>query len=156
MLMKLIYDRPHKLSKLHAELLQLSFLQPIVRADEEREAILLLQGNGQTVYLDVPDDLTPEQIAEIERVINNHYPDLTATASPNPATVNETVVVTATLPDGAPDTEVIFQVEGGTAYTEPITNGQASHAYAFAQAGTYRIIVSSVNCGTATVEVMVQ
>lgn len=154
--MRLTYHRPHTLMKLHGELLALPFLEPISRPDGEREAVFILSGDGQTVYLDVPDDLTPEQIAELEQVINNHYPNLTASASPNPAAVNETVIVTATLPDGAPDTEVTFQLEGGTAYTEPVTDGNASHAYAFTMSGTYRINVSSAKCGNATVEVVVQ
>jgi hypothetical protein len=154
--MRLHYKRLHDLNKLHAELLFLPYLQPRILPNGDREAVFILCGDGQTVYLDVPDDLNLEQIAEIEQVISNHYPDLTAFASPNPAAINRTVVVTATLPDGAPDAEVIFQVEGGTAYAEPVTNGQASHAYAFAQAGTYKITVSSARCGSTMVEVTVQ
>lgn len=83
------------------------------------------------------------------------YPRLSASASPNPAAVNATVTITATLPADTPDTSVTFQVEGGQAYTEPVTQGQASHAYAFAQSGVYRIAVSSVHHGTAIVEVTI-
>lgn len=84
------------------------------------------------------------------------YPRLTASVNPNPAAVNATVTVTATLPVGTPDTTVTFQVEGGTIYTEPVTTGQASHAYAFAAAGRCRIICSSAHHGSAVVEVTVQ
>ena len=86
----------------------------------------------------------------------NIYPYLTASATPNPATVNTTVTVTAVLLAGTPDTTVTFQVEGGTAYSEPVTAGQASHAYAFSAAGRYRSAVSSAHHGTAAVEVVVQ
>lgn len=153
---KLQYRRLHSLAKLHRELLTLPFLQPKDVEMGMKEAIFILCGDGQTIYLDVPDNLTPEQIVEIEQVINNHYPDLTASASPNPATVSETVVVTAALPAGSPDTEVTFQLEGGTTYTEPVADSKASHTYAFAMPGTYRINVSGTYCGTAIVEVVVQ
>lgn len=75
--------------------------------------------------------------------------------SPNPATSNAMVTVTAILPAGTPDTSVTFQVEGGQAYTEPVVTGKASHAYAFATAGRYRITVSSAHHDN-TVEVKVQ
>lgn len=81
---------------------------------------------------------------------------LTATATPNTAAVNDTVTVTATLPGGSPDTEVTFQLEGGAAYQEPVTAGQASHAYAFSLAGAYRITVSSAHHGAQTVEVTIE
>jgi hypothetical protein len=152
---KLTYIRKHQLTRLHLELLSLPFLQPVIRSNGEHEAVFILCGDGQTIYLDVPD-LTPEQITAIDQVINNHYPDLTVSTSPNPAAVSETVIVMAILPDGAPDTEVMFQLEGGRPYTEPVTDGKASHAYAFTMSGTYRINVSSAKCGTATVEVVVQ
>lgn len=84
------------------------------------------------------------------------YPRLTASASPNPAAVNAVVEVTAALPPDTPDTEVMFAVDGGTPVTEPVVQGQAVHAYAFAQPGTYRITVSSQHHGTAVVEVTVQ
>lgn len=70
--MRLTYIRNHNLTKLHTELLSLSFLQPIMFPDGDCEAVFILCGDGQTVYLDVPDDLTPEQVAEIERVVNAH------------------------------------------------------------------------------------
>lgn len=76
-------------------------------------------------------------------------------ASPNPATPNATITVTALLPAGSPDTPVTFRVEGGQAYAEPVAGGQASHAYAFAAAGRYRIAVSSAHHDN-TVEVKVQ
>jgi hypothetical protein len=66
------------------------------------------------------------------------------------------VTVTATLPADTPDAEVTFQVDGGQSYTEPVVNGQASHAYAFSLPGTYRIQVSSAHHGQAVVEVIVQ
>jgi hypothetical protein len=76
--------------------------------------------------------------------------------TPTPATVNAVVTVTATLPADTPDAEVTFQVDGGQSYTEPVVNGQASHAYAFSLPGTYRIQVSSAHHGQAVVEVIVQ
>lgn len=72
--MKLSYVKPHDLQKLHAQLLLLPFLQPRLNANNEHEAVFILCGDGQTVYLDVPDNLTPEQVAEIERVVNAHNP----------------------------------------------------------------------------------
>lgn len=83
-------------------------------------------------------------------------PSVSAAASPNPAVVSATVTVTATLSPAASSASVTFQVEGGQAYIEPVTNGQASHAFAFATAGTYRILVFAVECSTTTVEVVVQ
>jgi hypothetical protein len=77
-------------------------------------------------------------------------------ASPNPAAVNAVVEVTAALPVDTPDTTVTFAVEGGAPATEPVANGQAVHAYAFARPGTYRISVSSAHHGTRIVEVVVQ
>lgn len=72
--MKLTYIKPHNLAKLHEELMSLPFLQPRLRSDGDREAVIILCGDGQTIYLDVPDNLTPEQMAEIERVVNAHNP----------------------------------------------------------------------------------
>ncbi len=84
------------------------------------------------------------------------YPKLVVEASPNPAAVNATVEVTATLPLNTPDTEVIFTLRGGgTPIKEPVVQAKAVHAYAFASAGTYRIAVSSAHHGTAYVEVTV-
>lgn len=77
-------------------------------------------------------------------------------AAKNPA-INEEVTVTANLPIGSTDTVVTFQlVEGGTVYSEPVHSGQAAHTYAFSQAGSYRIAVSSTNHGTQILEVVVQ
>lgn len=84
------------------------------------------------------------------------YPRLTAEASPNPAAVNDIVTVTAALPLDSPDSEVVFQIAGGTAYSEPATGDQASHAYAFATAGDYMILVSSAHHGVAQVGVKVR
>lgn len=84
------------------------------------------------------------------------YDPLNASVLPNPVPVNSTVTVTATLPVGSPDAQVTFQAEGGGAYQEPVVNGQAAHAYAFAAAGNYRIAVSSAHHGTAYAEVTVQ
>ncbi len=84
------------------------------------------------------------------------YAGLTASATPNPVAINATVTVSATLPAGTPDISLTFQVEGGAAYTEPVSAGQASHAYAFVTPGTYRVVVSSLHHGTQVVEVVVQ
>lgn len=84
------------------------------------------------------------------------YPKLIAGAGPNPATVNATVTVMATLPAASPDTQVTFQVMGGQAFIEPVSNLQASHAFAFASAGTYQVAVSSAHHGTVWLEVVVQ
>lgn len=73
--MKLTYAKASNLIKLCTELLDLIFLRPRPLPNGEREAVFILCGDGQTVYLDAPDDLTPEQIAEIERVVNSHVPD---------------------------------------------------------------------------------
>jgi len=80
---------------------------------------------------------------------------ISAAASPNPAAVNTTVTVTATLPVDTPDTSVTFQAEGGTAYREPVSNGQASHMFAFAALGIYHVTASSAHHGKTTVEVVV-
>lgn len=84
------------------------------------------------------------------------YPLLTVAASPNPAVANQTLTVTATLPAGSPDSQVAFRVVGGASYVETCIDGQATHAFAFAAAGTYRIAVSSTHHGVIEVEVMVQ
>lgn len=84
------------------------------------------------------------------------WPKLTAAAAPNPAAVNATVTLTVTLPAGTPDTSATFQVEGGQTYAEPVTNSQASHAYAFALPGTYLVTVSSAHHGAQVVEVAVE
>lgn len=72
--MRLIYPKAHDLARLHNELFALSFLRPVALASGERQAVFILCGDGQTVYLDVPDSLTPERVAEIERVVNAHNP----------------------------------------------------------------------------------
>lgn len=77
------------------------------------------------------------------------------TASPSTAAVDTTVTVTATLPADTQDTQATFQVEGGSAISEDVVDGQASHAYVFVSPGTYQINVSSVNHGRAVVEVVV-
>lgn len=81
---------------------------------------------------------------------------MSVSASPNPSALDATVTVRATLPAGSPDTSVTFQLEGGQAYQEPVTAGQASHNYAFALAGVYRVSVSSAHHGQQTVEETVQ
>ncbi|MEW6048494.1 MAG: hypothetical protein AB1609_18790 [Bacillota bacterium] len=80
---------------------------------------------------------------------------LSATISPNPVAVNDVVIVTAILPAGTLDTEVTFALEGGELVAEAVSNGQATHAYAFRQPGVYRIAVGSRHHGTAYVEVVV-
>lgn len=84
------------------------------------------------------------------------YQYLSATVAPNPVAVNTATTVTANLPPGSPDAQVTFQVQGGAAYTEPVANLKASHAFAFASAGTYQVAVSSAHHGTAWVGVIVQ
>lgn len=55
------------------KLVALGFLvRPLL--NNEREALFVLTFDGQAVYLDVPDDLTPEQIAQIEQVVMSHTP----------------------------------------------------------------------------------
>jgi hypothetical protein len=98
---------------------------------------------------EVEAEIAEEVLAELLR------PPIRAAASPNPAGVNDIVTVTASLPPDTPDTEVTFQLVGGQAYIEPVSSGQASHAYAFAQPGVYEIAVSSAHHGTATVEVTI-
>lgn len=84
------------------------------------------------------------------------YPHLSAAALPNPASVNATVTVAAILPAGSLDTQVGFQVQGGTPYVEPVNNMQASHSFAFATAGTYQVAISSDHNGVVYVGVTVQ
>lgn len=81
-----------------------------------------------------------------------------ANAQPNPGAVGELIVVTALLPPGSLDTEVVFQLVGGQAYVEAVADGQAGHAYVFTQPGVYEIAVSSAHhdTTTVTVEVVVQ
>lgn len=85
--------------------------------------------------------------------VSAHLADLTA--SPNPAVVDEMVTITAVLPAGSPDAEVMIQVEDGQEYTEPVEDGQASHLYAFDLPGTYRVTVSSAHHREQVVEVTV-
>lgn len=70
--------------------------------------------------------------------------------------VNQVVVITATLSPSITAAPAVFQVEGGAAYEEPVTGGQASHSYAFASPGIYKITVSSVHHGQTAVEVVAQ
>jgi hypothetical protein len=77
-------------------------------------------------------------------------------AAPSPAFADEIVEVTGILPSDTQDTQVAFQVEDGSAISEDVVDGQASHAYVFTSPGTYRIQVSSVNHGRAVAEVVVQ
>lgn len=81
------------------------------------------------------------------------YDPIAVTASPNQAAVNDVVEVTATLPTDTPDAEVTFAVEGGAPVTEPVVQGQATHAYAFSLPGTYSVTVSSAHHGSQTIEV---
>lgn len=76
-------------------------------------------------------------------------------ADPNPVHADEIVEVAAVLPTDTQDTQVAFQIEGGSAIPEDIFDGQASHSYVFTMPGTYQIQVSSVNHGRAVVEVVV-
>jgi len=76
--------------------------------------------------------------------------------APKPAGVGATVTFTASLPTDTPDTQVSFRVDGGQTYIEPIVNGQASHAYAFATAGTYHVEVSSPSHAPTMIEVVAQ
>ena len=73
--MILRYERPHHLSKLHDELLvAIPALRPQPGPTGELEARLLIGGDGETVEMIVPDDLTPEDIAAIEAVVEAHDP----------------------------------------------------------------------------------
>lgn len=129
-------------------------------------AVYLIVRDGQVIYFQPhkPGVAGIEPMTEVEAL---QYADeyvtmlacadlpIAASASPNPAAVNAVVEVTATLPTDTPDTEVTFSVEGGAPVTEPVAQGTATHAYAFARPGTYRITVSSQHHGTATIEIEV-
>lgn len=69
--------------------------------------------------------------------------ELAVGATPQPAVTDQTVTVTVSLPPSSPDSEVTFRVTGGQTYAEPVTDGQASHDYAFARPGTYIVQVAS-------------
>lgn len=83
------------------------------------------------------------------------FTPITAKAAPSPASADEIVEVTGILSHDTQDAQVTFQVEGGSAISEGVVDGQASHAYVFTSLGTYRIQVSSANHGRAVVEVVV-
>lgn len=69
--MKLIYHKQHLLDKLMNELLTIPALRPIIGNDGQKYAVFTLQGDGENIYLTVPDDAP---IAEIEAVIQAHDP----------------------------------------------------------------------------------
>lgn len=62
--MKLVYQKPHLLSKLVDELLTIPELQPITINGEKR-AVFILQGDGVNISLIVPDDAPRSKIDEI-------------------------------------------------------------------------------------------
>lgn len=66
------YTVSHHLSKLHDELLAaVPSLQPVTNADGEREAVMRISGDGETLTLVVPDD-APD--ADIQAVLDAHDP----------------------------------------------------------------------------------
>lgn len=71
------------------------------------------------------------------------------------ATVNQVIMVTANIPAGSPDSTISFQVGDGPVEDMPIANDQAVKYYAFSSPGEYVITVSSINHGSASVEVTV-
>lgn len=154
--MRVHYRKPHNLTRLHEELLRdVPAVRPtIIGADGRPEAAIVVEGLDDDVWLTVPDTVN---VVNIDAVVNAHDPrPLTVVATPNPVAPNALVTVAATLPTGSSDTTVTFQVQGGMAYPEPVTGGQASHAYAFASAGSYRITASSTHHGSSAVEVIVR
>lgn len=85
------------------------------------------------------------------------FPYLSASAAPSAAGVGQNVMVTATLPAGATDTQVGFSVNGGAEALVAVSALSASKAYAFAAAGTYYITVrSTTRYGQRTVQVVIQ
>lgn len=76
-------------------------------------------------------------------------------ALPQTADPGQTVTVTATIPEGSDDTEVLFTIPDVFEQAEPVSNGQASHLLQFDQPGTYYVEVSSQRHGRQTVEVVV-
>lgn len=71
----LTFKKRHHLTKLHDELLEaVSALRPVPGPDGEPQARLLLGGDGETIEMLVPDDLSPEDIAAIEAVVSAHDP----------------------------------------------------------------------------------
>ncbi|HEY8414758.1 MAG TPA: hypothetical protein VIK99_03190 [Thermaerobacter sp.] len=72
---RLVFKRPHHLNKLHEELLEkVPALRPRPGPSGEPEAVLLIGGDGGTVEMLVPDDLTPEDIEAIQAVVEAHDP----------------------------------------------------------------------------------
>lgn len=68
--MKLVYRKLHYLPKLMDELIAIPELQPFVK-DGEKKAKFILQGDGENIYLFVPDDAP---IDKMEQVIQAHVP----------------------------------------------------------------------------------
>lgn len=68
--MELTYVHPHKLSFLHDEILA---AVPEV-APVDGQAVMLIQGNGETVTITVPDDLPESVVAAITAVVETHDP----------------------------------------------------------------------------------
>lgn len=66
----LTYQKQHHLSKLMDELLTIPQLQPI-ETDEGKKAVFTLKGNGENIYLRVPDNAP---VIEIEAIIQAHDP----------------------------------------------------------------------------------
>lgn len=67
---RLTFARPHRLGKLHDELLAaVPTLRPVVRQDRENVAVMTISGDGQTLTLAIPDDADD---AAIEAVVAAH------------------------------------------------------------------------------------
>jgi hypothetical protein len=65
------YTRPHRLSQLHDEILAaLPATRPVER-DGQREAVMTVEGRGDTLRITVPDTVTQ---AEIDAVVAAHTP----------------------------------------------------------------------------------
>ena len=62
----LTYTQPHDLNQLHDELLAaIPALRPILGADGEYYAVMLVTGDGDTITLNVPDDADTNAIAGV-------------------------------------------------------------------------------------------
>jgi len=95
------FQRPRHLDKLHGELLILPALKPITNARGEREAVLLLSGKDDNIWLTVPDDADE---AAIQAVVDAHDP--TPPPPPEPPPHVKTL------------RELRFKVKGGGALSQ--------------------------------------
>ena len=65
------FQHLHHLNKLHGELLTTPTLQPITNTHGKREAVLLLSGGDDDIWLTVPDDADE---SAIQAVVDAHDP----------------------------------------------------------------------------------